>query len=112
MSMSKQDFEALAEMCADDAHEDLLCDATINLLAAFCKSQNNKFDDNRFHHRIASLKAKRKLQQRMAMKGVNKEWFIDAIPALLINTSIFPYSAFICLVIVFTDFSSEISTSK
>tara|TARA_R100000315_G_C5222712_1_gene134334 strand:- start:395 stop:646 length:252 start_codon:yes stop_codon:yes gene_type:complete len=83
MSMSRQNFEALAHMCADETHEDLLCDATINLLAAFCKSQNSKFDDNRFHHRIASLKAKRKLQQRMAMKGVNKEWFDSHVEVIL-----------------------------
>ena len=83
MSMTKQNFEALAEMCADDAHEDLLCDATIDLLAAFCKSQNSKFDDNRFHLRIASLKAKRKLQQRMAMKGVNKEWFDSHVEVII-----------------------------
>ena len=81
--MKRKNFEALAQMCADDTHKDLLCDATINLLAAFCKSQNNKFDDNRFHHRIASLKAKRKLQQRMAMKGVNKEWFDSHVEVIL-----------------------------
>ena len=83
MSMSRQNFEALAEMCADDAHEDLLCDATIDLLAAFCKSQNSRFDSSRFHSRIASLKAKRKLQQRMAMKGVNKEWFDKHVEVIL-----------------------------
>ena len=83
MSMSRQNFEALAEMCADDAHEDLLCDATIDLLAAFCKSQNSRFDSSRFHSRIASLKAKRKLQQRMAMKGVNKEWFDSHVEVIL-----------------------------
>jgi len=83
MSMTRQNFEALAEMCADDAHEDLLCDATIDLLAAFCKSQNSRFDSTRFHTRIASLKAKRKLQQRMAMKGVNKEWFDSHVEVIL-----------------------------
>ena len=83
MSMTRQNFEALAEMCADEAHEDLLCDATIDLLAAFCKSQNNKFDDDRFHKRIASLKAKLYLQKRMAMKGVNKEWFNEHVEVIL-----------------------------
>ena len=48
MSMTKQNFEALAEMCADETHEELLCEATIDLLAAFCRSQNNKFDTDRF----------------------------------------------------------------
>ena len=74
MSMSRQNFEALAEMCADEAHEDLLCDATIDLLAAFCKSQNRKFDSTRFHNRIASLKATYQMRKRLAMKGINKEW--------------------------------------
>ena len=31
MSMTKQNFEALAEMCADECNEDLLCEETINL---------------------------------------------------------------------------------
>ncbi len=83
MSMTKQNFEALAEMCADEAHEHLLCEETINLLAAFCKSQNNKFDDNKFYTRIASLKAKHKLQKQMAMRGVNKEWFDSHVEVIM-----------------------------
>ena len=83
MSMTKQNFEALAEMCADDANEDLLCDATINLLAAFCKSQNGKFDKNKFHLRIASLKAKRKLRNNLLAKGVNKEWFDSHVEVII-----------------------------
>ena len=46
----------------------------IDLLAAFCRSQNNKFDTDRFHSRISSIKAKRELQKRMAVKGINEEW--------------------------------------
>ena len=83
MSMTKQNFEALAEMCADDAHEELLCDATIDLLAAFCSSRNPKFNKDLFHKRVASLKAKLLLQKRMAMKGVNKEWFDKHVEVIL-----------------------------
>ncbi len=83
MSMTRQNFEALAEMCADETNEELLCEATIDLLAAFCRSQNSRFDSTRFHSRIASLKAKRKLQQRMAMKGVNKEWFDSHVEVIM-----------------------------
>ena len=79
MSMTKQDFEALAEMCADETHKELLCDATIDLLVAFCKSRNNKFDSIRFHNKVAKLK----LQQRMVMKGVNKEWFDSHVEVIL-----------------------------
>tara|TARA_R110002012_G_scaffold88216_1_gene217446 strand:- start:104 stop:355 length:252 start_codon:yes stop_codon:yes gene_type:complete len=83
MSMSRQNFEALAEMCADEAHEDLLCDATIDLLAAFCKSQNRKFDSTRFHNRIASLKATYKMRKRLAMKGINKEWLDSHVEVIV-----------------------------
>ena len=47
MTMTRPDFEALAEMCADETHKELLCDATIDLLVAFCKSRNNKFDSDK-----------------------------------------------------------------
>ena len=50
MSMTKQDFEALAHMCADETHKELLCDATIDLLVAFCKSRNPNFDSYKFHN--------------------------------------------------------------
>ena len=83
MSMTKQNFEALAEMCADEANEDLLCDATIDLLAAFCKSQNSKFDSTRFHTRIASLKATYQIRKRLAMKGVDKEWLESHVEVIL-----------------------------
>ena len=83
MSMSRQNFEALAEMCADEAHEDLLCDATIDLLAAFCKSQNNKFDSIKFHNRIASLKATYQMRKRLAMKGINKEWLDSHVEVIV-----------------------------
>ena len=83
MSMTRQNFEALAEMCADEAHEDLLCDATIDLLAAFCKSQNRKFDSTRFHNRIASLKATYKMRKRLAMKGINKEWLDSHVEVIV-----------------------------
>lgn len=83
MSMTKQNFEALAEMCADECNEDLLCEETINLLAAFCKSQNNKFDDNKFHLKIAALKAKTKLRNNLLAKGVNKEWFDSHVEVIM-----------------------------
>ena len=83
MSMTRPDFEALAEMCADEANEDLLCDATIDLLAAFCKSQNHKFDSTRFHNRIASLKATYKMRKRLAMKGINKEWLDSHVEVIV-----------------------------
>jgi len=83
MSMTKQNFEALAEMCADETHEDLLCDATIDLLAAFCKSQNRKFDSTRFHNRIASLKATYQMRKRLAMKGINKEWLDSHVEVIV-----------------------------
>ena len=83
MIITKQNFEALAEMCADEAHEDLLCDATIDLLAAFCRSQNNKFDSTRFHNRIASLKATYKMRKRLAMKGINKEWLDSHVEVIV-----------------------------
>ena len=79
MSMTRPDFEALAEMCADETHKDLLCDATIDLLVAFCKSRNPNFDSDKFHNKIAKLK----LAQRMAMKGVNKEWFDKHVEVIL-----------------------------
>ena len=83
MSMTKQNFEALAEMCADETHKELLCEATIDLLAAFCRSQNRKFDTDRFHSRISSIKAKRELQKRMATKGVNEEWFNKHVEVIM-----------------------------
>ena len=83
MSMTRQNFEALAEMCADEAHEDLLCDATIDLLAAFCKSQNRRFDSTRFHNKIASLKATYKMRKRLAMKGINKEWLDSHVEVIV-----------------------------
>ena len=81
--MKRKNFEALAEMCADEAHEDLLCDATIDLLAAFCKSQNRKFDSTRFHNKIASLKATYKMRKRLAMKGINKEWLDSHVEVIV-----------------------------
>ena len=83
MSMTRQNFEALAEMCADEAHEDLLCDATIDLLAAFCKSQNRKFDSIRFHNRVASLKATYQMRKRLATKGINKEWLDSHVEVIV-----------------------------
>ena len=79
MSMTRPDFEALAHMCADETHKELLCDATIDLLASFCKSRNPNFDSDRFDNRVAKLK----LAQRMAMKGVNKEWFDKHVEVIL-----------------------------
>ena len=83
MSMSRQNFEALAEMCADETHKDLLCDATIDLLVAFCKSQNRKFDSIRFHNRIASLKATYQMRKRLAIKGINKEWLDSHVEVIV-----------------------------
>lgn len=83
MSMTRQNFEALAEMCADDANEDLLCDATIDLLVAFCKSQNHRFDSIRFHNKIANLKATYKMRKRLAMKGINKEWLDSHVEVIV-----------------------------
>ena len=79
MSMTQSDFEALAHMCADETHKELLCDATIDLLAAFCRSRNPNFDSDKFHNRVAKLK----LAQRIAMKGVNKEWFDKHVEVIL-----------------------------
>ena len=79
MTMTRPDFEALAHMCADETHKELLCDATIDLLAAFCRSRNPNFDSDKFHNRVAKLK----LAQRMAMKGVNKEWFDKHVEVIL-----------------------------
>ena len=79
MSMTRPDFEALAHMCADETHKELLCDATIDLLVAFCRSRNHKFDSDRFHNKVAKLK----LAQRMAEKGVNKEWFDSHVEVIL-----------------------------
>ena len=79
MTMTRPDFEALAHMCADETHKELLCDATIDLLASFCKSRNHNFDSNRFHNRVAKLK----LAQRMAIKGINKEWFDKHVEVIL-----------------------------
>ena len=79
MTMTRTDFEALAEMCDDETQKELLCDATIDLLASFCKSRNPNFDSDRFHNRVAKLK----LAQRMAMKGVNKEWFDKHVEVIL-----------------------------
>ena len=83
MSMTRPNFEALAEMCADETHEELLCEATIDLLAAFCRSQNNKFDTDKFHLRIAALKAKTKLRNNLLAKGVNKEWFDSHVEVIV-----------------------------
>ena len=83
MSMTRQNFEALAEMCANDANEDLLCDATIDLLVAFCKSQNRRFDSIRFHNKVASLKATYKIRKRLAMKGINKEWLDSHVEVIV-----------------------------
>ena len=79
MTMTRPDFEALAHICADETHKELLCDATIDLLASFCKSRNPNFDSDRFLNRVAKLK----LAQRMAMKGVNKEWFDKHVEVIL-----------------------------
>ena len=83
MSMTRQDFEALAEMCADETHKDLLCDATIDLLVAFCKSRNSRFDSIRFHNRVASLKATYEVRNRLAKKGIDKEWLNSHVEVIV-----------------------------
>ena len=83
MSMTRQDFEALAEMCADECNEDIINDEVTDLLAAFCKSRNRKFDDDRFHKRIASLKATYQMRKRLAMKGINKEWLNSHVEVIV-----------------------------
>ena len=83
MTMTRPDFEALAHMCADETHKELLCDATIDLLASFCKSRNPNFDSDRFHNRVASLKATYQVRNRLAKKGFDKEWLESHIEVIV-----------------------------
>ena len=81
--MTRPDFEALAHMCADETHKELLCDATIDLLVAFCKSRNSRFDSIRFHNRVASLKATYEVRNRLAKKGIDKEWLNSHVEVIV-----------------------------